>query len=297
MESRQLSYFAEVVRQQSFTKAAAVLRIAQPAISRAVQQLEAETGLILLIREKKLIRPTEEGMVLYRYAEQLRNVIGRAENDLAERKAGRRGTIEIGLPSMAGSYYFPEKMADFKNKHPLFHFKIREAGTTMIEQLILDGELEIGMVVTDEVSDSLEVYPLLQEPMVMAAPHSHPFAKKASVPLHQLADEPLILFKEGYFQRRIIDQAAELKGREPEIAFETNQISMAKSLSKLGFGVSVFLKMVIHPEDELASVPFDPPVVLSLGLAHKKGLPLSAANQTFLSYLLDDQSGKGGSRP
>ncbi|MDQ0298947.1 DNA-binding transcriptional LysR family regulator [Salibacterium salarium] len=285
MDVKQLYYFLEVEKWGSFTKASKELKIAQPAISKAIQNLEKELELPLFIREKRYIRLTMEGELLKKHADVLLQNIHQAKKELREVKEGIRGTVKIGIPSMVGSYYFPEKLAWFKEIYPQLDIELYEAGTTVIEQAILDGALEIGTVVQNDVSPELEVHPFLKEQLMIVVPPSHRFAVRTSVGLTELAAEPLILFKEGYYQRKIIEQASQLSSSPVQIAFETNQISLAKSLAARGFGVTVFLHMVVRPDENLIAIPFDPPIHLTLGLAHKKGHPPSTANASFLSFL------------
>ncbi|WP_158735553.1 LysR family transcriptional regulator [Alteribacillus sp. YIM 98480] len=285
MNIKQLIYFLTVTEHESFTKAAAELRIAQPSITKSIQNLEDEIGLRLFIREKRSVRLTMEGSVLKKHALEIRQKINQTKKELEEIKEGIRGTVQIGIPSMVGSYYFPDKLSLFKEKHPDMEIDIYEAGTTAIEKEILEGNLEMGTVVVDEVSEMLDIHPFLQEPLMLVVPPSHPLASSSSISLEKIANESLILFKEGYYQRKVIDRAAELAGKSPQIAFETNQISMAKSLTERNFGVTVFLNMVIRSDENLVAIPFDPPIVLTLGIAHKKNLPLSTANDIFLSFL------------
>ncbi|SFE43054.1 LysR family transcriptional regulator [Alteribacillus iranensis] len=290
MDIKQLMYFQEVAELGSFTRAAEKLHIAQPAISKAIKNLENELDCMLFIREKRHVYLTAEGRILKKHADQLIKGFERAKNELQDVKAGILGTVQLGLPSMVGSYYFPEKLARFKKKNPSFAIDLYEAGSTDLGEAIIDGEMEMGTVVVSEgMNDMLQIHPFLEEPLMLVVPPNHHLAEKRSVPLSQLAHEPLILFKEGYYQRKVIEEAGELAGQSPKIAFETNQISMAKSLTARGFGVSVFLKMVVpEKEEDLVAIPFDPPIVLTLGIAHKKNVPLSPANKAFLNFLMDE---------
>ncbi|WP_240375022.1 LysR family transcriptional regulator [Bacillus piscicola] len=285
MDVKQLRYFQMVADQESFTRAASSLHVAQPAISRSIKLLEDELGMHLFIREKRRVHLTAAGHILKRHADIILAQVQKAKRELIEVREGIRGTVQIGIPSMAGSYYFPEKLAQFKRRHPAFSIELVEAGTTDIEEAILAGDLEMGTVVTRDHAE-LEIHPFLKEPLMMVVSRDHAFASRSTVTLQDLAQEPLILFKEGYYQRRVIEDAGELTGITPEIAFETNQISMAKSLTARGFGITVFLNMVVRPyEEELTAIPFEPPIELTLGIAHTKNTPLSHANAAFLRFL------------
>ncbi|RKD75541.1 DNA-binding transcriptional LysR family regulator [Sinobaca qinghaiensis] len=289
MESRALEYFREVAVCRSFTKAAASLRIAQPAVSRAVRQLEEELGVRLLIRDKRQIRLTKAGEKLYGHAIDMHRLLTKAKSDVLNMQDLTQGEVEIGLPSMAGSYYFPDQITRFLKAYPGLSVSIYEAGTSAIEEAIINGEIELGTIVTDEgrkSSSQLTIHPFLATQMVAVVPLDHPFASRTSVSHEEVAEEPLILFKEGYYQRKVVDQISEKAGRPVHLAFETNQLSMAKSLTERGLGITIFLEMVIQDDEKLAGVPLDPPVWLTLALAHRQKESLSPANKAFLQFLL-----------
>lgn len=289
MESRALEYFREVASRGSFTKAAAALRIAQPAVSRAVRQLEEELGVTLLIRDKRQIRLTKAGEKLYEHAVEMHRLLVKAKNDVVNMQDLTQGEVEIGLPSMAGSYYFPDQIMRFLEAYPGLTVSIYEAGTSVIEEAVISGEIELGTIVTEEgrkSSSLLSIHPFLTVQMVAVVPLDHPFASRTSVSHEELAEEPLILFKEGYYQRKVVDQISEKAGSPVHLAFETNQISMAKSLTQRGLGITIFLEMVIQDDEKLAGIPLDPPISLTLALAHRRKESLSAANKAFLQFLL-----------
>lgn len=296
MELRQMEFFLQVVTEKSFTKAAQKLFVAQPAISKSIQKLEKELGVYLFKRGEKSIALTAEGERFLQYAQTIMEQVRMAKLEMAELAGLEKGEVTLGIPSMAGSYYFPNIIVDFKNRFPKLDISILEAGTKEIHRMLEEGEIDLGVVVVDNnTSSQLEILPFLNEEMVICVPSTHPFANKQAVPLEELAEEPLVLFKEGYYQRDIIHLAAEKKGIEPTIILETNQISLTKSLTRKGLGITLFLKMVISDDPDLVPVSLEPPVYLQLALAWKKKSYFSKANQTFLQFFIEQtNSHKGG---
>ncbi|MFC5712370.1 LysR family transcriptional regulator [Thalassorhabdus alkalitolerans] len=287
MESRQLRHFVEVAVQKSFTKAAKQLHIAQPAVSKSVKNLEDEIGIPLFAREERTIQLTEEGKRLFAHATSILNQMEQAVLEMEELKGLKTGRVRIGLPSMVGSFYFPEQFVAFKKKYPQLELSIYEAGTTRIRDDIREGNIDLGTIVMDDATEDLITHPFLREEMMVVVPDSHPFASLSSISYDQLLTEPLVLFKEGYYQRNIIHKIEQATGRSPHIAFETNQISMAKSLTRKGLGITIFLKMVISEDSDLVGIPFETPFSLTLALSHRKGTYLSKANKAFLSFLVN----------
>jgi DNA-binding transcriptional LysR family regulator len=287
MEIRQLEFFVEVARQKNFTKAAEALLVAQPAISKSIKKLEEKLGLQLFNRAERKVSLTAEGEVFLKHAELILDQLKHAEAEMAEMRGLRKGEVRIGLPSMVGSYYFPSLIIDFKKAYPDLQITVYEQGTVKIQQMIANGEIDMGVVLEDKSTDELEVVPFLEEEMVVCVPASHRFAKQSAVSYEELAKESLVLFKEGYFQREIIVQAGRISGLPLHVTFETNQISLIKSLVAKQLGVTLFLRMVIAEDSGLVPVSLEPPVYLKLGVAWNKNAYLSKANQAFLSFLME----------
>ncbi|MBB5172310.1 LysR family transcriptional regulator [Texcoconibacillus texcoconensis] len=287
MEMRQLEYFLEITKQKSFTKAAEQLLFAQPAISKGIKSLEKELGLQLFHRSDKKITLTDEGDVFLKHAKAILSQVNNAKLEMAELRGLEKGVVNIGLPSMAGSYFFPKIIVDFKRIYPHIDISIFEAGTKQIQAMIEQGKIDMGAVVLDDTNNNLETVPFLEEEMVVCLPKEHPLAHQPFISYEQLAQEPLVLFKEGYFQRDIITEVSKRTGLTPNITFETNQISLTKSLTRRGLGVTLFLKMVIEEDEDLVPVSIDPPYYLTLALAWKKNAYLSKANQVFIDFLME----------
>ncbi|MEH6628614.1 MAG: LysR family transcriptional regulator [Motiliproteus sp.] len=288
MDLRKLEIFQQVARLGGFTRAAEHLHMAQPAVSIAIQKLESELELLLFHRQDKQISLTREGQVLLRHAEQILGLVHLAHVEMNELKGLRKGEVRIGIPSMLGSYYFPEILMAFKLKYPDLQLSVIEAGARDIQQLIYKGELDMGVVVRDQVPESLESEVFLREEMVVCVPKSHSFANCSSVTYRQFFAEQLVLFKEGYFHREFINRVSRESGQPLQVAFETNLIPLIRSIVKKGFGITTFLRMVVADDPELVAVPFKEPVWLDLSIAWKKGGYLSHADREFMRFLLDE---------
>lgn len=287
MEIRQLEFFVEVARRQSFTKAAEELLVAQPAISKSIKKLESEVGLLLFNRAERKVSLTAEGEVLLKHAEVILDQLAHAKAEMEELSGLKKGEVRIGLPSMVGSYYFPGLIIDFKKKYPDLQIMVYEEGTVKIRQMLMDGEIDMGVILEDDEMEGIEVLSFLEEEMVVCVPDSHPFASLHAVSYEELAKQSLILFKEGYFQREIIAQASQISGLPLNVTFETNQISLIKSLVARKLGVTLFLRMVVAEDSHLVPVSLKPPVYLKFGVAWNKNAYLSKANQAFLSFLMN----------
>ncbi|MCU7829130.1 MAG: LysR family transcriptional regulator [Candidatus Thiodiazotropha sp. (ex Myrtea sp. 'scaly one' KF741663)] len=288
MDLKQLRYFRSIIEQGGFTAAARQLHVAQPAISIAIRKLEEQLGMTLLHRSDRQITPTVEGEVLLRHATKLLDLAAAAELEMQELRGLTKGEVRVGIPSMLGSYYFPPILMGFKHRHPELRLTVYEQGTRRLQQMIHDGELDLGVVVADSPPEDLETRLLTREEMVACVPADHPFAKRDSISRDEFFRQELVVFKPGYFLREFIDRFKQTAGIEPMIAFETNLIPLTKAIVRQGFGITTFLRMVLEnePTDGLVAVPFEQPVYLDLSLAWKRDGYLSQADRAFVEFIL-----------
>ena len=289
MDIRQLHYFTTVIDEGGFSAASRRLHIAQPAISIAIRKLEAALELTLLHRGERGITPTAEGEVLLRHARRLLNQVAIAELEMEELRGLSKGEVRIGIPNMLGSYYFPPILMAFKHRYPGLRLSVYEQGTRRLQQMIRDGELDLGVVVADTPPQDLEIRPLTREEMVACVPADHPLAGRPSLSMDEFFDQELVVFKPGYFLREFIDHFSEQGDKRPKIAFETNLIPLTKAIVRQGFGITTFLRRVIRDEtaEGLVAIPFETPVFLDLSLAWKRDGYLSRADRAFVDFILE----------
>ncbi|MCL6416665.1 LysR substrate-binding domain-containing protein [Aestuariirhabdus sp. Z084] len=294
MNLRQLECFQAVARHRNFTRAAAELGMAQPAVSVTIQKLEQNLGLILFNRQEKQIALTAEGRRLLDHANHILRQLLDAKREMAELGGLEQGEVSIGMPGMLGSYYFPPILMAFKHRYPDLKLNVLEAGTREIQKMLFNGELDLGIVVEHELPDGLEIHRFHEESMIVCVHREHPFAELSEVSYQQFFAEELALFKPGYFHREFIDQICQQQGLKPRIAFETNLIALTKAIVENGFAISTFLEMVIKDDPDLIAIPFAQPVRLKLAIACKRGGYLSRANRAFLEFMLGNLHSKAG---
>ena len=287
MDVRSLRYFIAVAERGGFSAAAEQLHIAQPAVSMAIRKLEQSLQLQLFHRHERRISLTDEGQVLLRHARTILQAVRDAEREMHELHALERGEVRVGIPSMLGSYYFPPVLMAFRHRYPQLRLEVVEAGTRQLQQMIHRGEIDMGVIVADTPPDDLETHRFLQAQMMAVLPVDHPLAGKDHIGYDAFFAEELVLFKEGYFHREVIDRLSAEAGVSPHIGFETNLIPLIKQIVRHGFGITTLLEMVVADDPQLVALPFEQPVWLDLSLAWRKGHLLSRANRTFADFVLE----------
>jgi len=287
MNLRQLQIFRAVIQYQSFSRAAEKLHIAQSAVSTAVQKLEHSLDVKLFNRgERRHPALTAEGQALNRHAEKILLQCSEASHELEELRGLQRGEVRLGCPAMLASYYFPDHFTGFLALYPGLTINVIDAGTQQIRQMIINGDLESGIVPMDDPDPSLTVRPLIQEEMLAYVSKDHPLAGNKSVSFTTFSRERLVIYREGYFLRNIIDNLFYRHESVPNIVFETNLIQLTKTLLRENLGVGVCLRCIADTDEELNAIPFRPAIPLHFGLAWRANSHLSKANKRFADFIL-----------
>ena len=285
MNTRLLTYFVKLVETENFTRAAEQLHIAQPALSVAIKKLEQQLDLPLFHRNERKVTLTHEGEVLLEHARLILQQINDANIAMAELKGFEKGEVKLGVPSMLGSYFFPEILMAFKRKYPNLKLTIIEAGTQSIRQMLLDGELDLGVIHNENVPERLETEHLVTSQMVAVVSEQHPLALQPSIKFEDFFKEDLVMFKAGYFHREFIDEICEKYHFEPKISFETNLLPMMLNIVRHDFSISALLELVTEHEKGVVAIPFQEPVHLNIAMAWRKNGYLSLADRAFLEFV------------
>lgn len=287
MDFKQLRYFQEIVRLGSFTRAAESLHVAQPAISVSIRKLEAELELQLFQRHDRKVTLTAEGERLAQHAQRILQLVDDARLEMQELKGLTKGEVRVGIPGMMGSYYFPPILMAFRHRYPHISLQVIEGGTWQLQQMLENAELDLAVIVSEFLPEVLEAKTLHSEEMRVVVGLDHPLAKQSSVSFEEFFKEELVLFRNGYFHRKVVDRLAADIGINPLIGFETNLIPLIKSIIKQGFGISTLLAMAVKHDQDLVNLPFKEPVWLELCIAWRRDGYLSRANQAFVDFLVE----------
>jgi DNA-binding transcriptional LysR family regulator len=192
----------------AITAAANRLGLTQPALSRRIQQLEEEFGSALLARGRKGARLTPVGRLV---ASEARVLVSRYDNLRQQVNAHTRmevGTVRLGGGATAVEFLVPPAIAGFQHQFPGVRFHVKEAGSQEIEEDVLNGRLELGLVTMPVIhARDLEVRPLFVDHVVLVAHQSHALAQRSRVALHELDGQSLVGFEGGSAIRKIVDDA------------------------------------------------------------------------------------------
>lgn len=289
MDLRQLEYFQMVARFNSFTKAAEIMHVAQPSVSNALQKLEQELGVSLVDRSRKRVSLTGEGRI---FLQRVEDILAQVEDSISEMQdygQRRKGVVNLGIPPMIGTFLFPYILVNFHKQHPDIRLNIVEEGSLTIWQMIENRELDLGIVIISEIPELLSTLPILDSEMVVCLNENHPLGNQEAISFEDLREEPLIMLKEGFYNREKILEHFYQLGLKPNIVLSSNQLETIKSLVSQAIGVSFLFKEVLTGDTRIASRPLRPPIRETIGLAWRKDRYLPHASKTFMDFMKSRQ--------
>lgn len=235
-----LRMFDVVVRTGSFSRAAAVLRISQPAISKGVKDFELQVGCRLLDRTSRGVRPTREGLALSRHAEVLFAAERAAEDELLSLRNLDTGSLRIGASTTIATYIIPDYLGIFHRKHPGIDLHLISANTRDITDLMNAHDLDIALVEGPVESDTLVSEPWRTDVMALIVGPQHRFASAGgAIDGAELRDEILIVREPGSGSREVVAQALSSKEIDPRRTLEIGSTEAIKQAVAAGVGVSI----------------------------------------------------------
>ena len=194
MEIRVLQYFLTVVREESISRAAEVLQITQPTLSRQLSQMEKELGVKLFQRGARKITLTNEGMLLRRRAEEIVELVDRTVAELPLQEKEVEGTIAIGSGEVAGMEVLAQICSAFWEKHPKVTFDLYTATADVVKERMDRGLIDIGLLLEPIDMEKFEYVRLdVKERFVVLMRPDDPLAEKDFITREDLSELPLIL--------------------------------------------------------------------------------------------------------
>ncbi len=239
MELRVLNYFLMVAREENITRAAQLLHVTQPTLSRQLMQLEEELGVQLFHRGKHSVSLTEEGMLLRRRAQELVSLSEKTKMELQHREEMPAGEIAIGCGETKSMAVLSGKMVSFRQKYPLVQFSIYSAIADDIKERIEKGLLDMGLLVEPVDISRYEFLRLpLKEQWGVLVRADSPLAGKEFVTPEDLCGVPLLMVRRELVKKELANWFGDAYD-QLEIAATYNLIVNAAFMVEQGLGVAL----------------------------------------------------------
>lgn len=296
---RQFRYFLMVAETGSVSRAAGEIRISQSAITAAIQALEEELGSKLFLRHQKGMRLTSEGHRMLRHARFILGAVADARAALRERPELIEGTLNIGVTRLVSGYYLADVLSRFQHIFRNVALRVVEDERSYLEHLLVGGELDIGLMIVSNLADhqALQSEILQRSPWRVWLPAKHPLLARSALDFDAFRDQPFVLLATD----ELADTAARLSSDgifRPPIVMKTNSVEAVRSLVGNGMGLALLPDLAYRPWSlegdriEARHIGGGLPTV-DIGLAWRRGAPLSPVMTQFIELCRDYSQGRG----
>jgi DNA-binding transcriptional LysR family regulator len=251
MDMKHLETFCKVAELESFSRAGEAVYLTQPTISGHIAALEQAVGLKLFDRLGRRVALTNGGRIFYRFAKEILKLRDDAFNAVYEFSHLIKGRITIGGSTIPGEYFLPRAMGRFQEEAPGISISLVIADSQKIIDLLLAGDIEVGVVGMSFDGGRVDVYPLFQDRVIVIASAEHPLAVKGEASWEELRAAPLLIRERGSGTRKAFEryvQAAGYRLDDLTIIGEVGSSTAVKEGIKGGMGLGIISDLAVHEE-------------------------------------------------
>lgn len=246
--NEELHIFAVIVEQSSMNKAAAILNLSQPALSRRLAKLEEEIGVELFRRVGKRLELTRIGQLTYEYALELRQLHRSYLQTVSEFTATGRTSLTIGASLTTLQTTLPDLIQALTTDHPEIDIKAVTGKTHEIVSLVREHKADIGIVASSIEDSSLHCTPLFDDHLLLVLPRSQVIIDKSKLDIHDLNGMPMILFSKGTWYRLLTDELFDTYKLMPDVRMEIDSFEAILRLLHTCRAATLLPKSYMRPE-------------------------------------------------
>lgn len=282
MEMQQVRYFVALADTLNFTRAAEQCNVSQPALTRAIQQLEAELGGSLFHRERGNTHLSELGRMMLPYLEQVMAQTRAAKESARALAKLDRATLTIGAMCTVSAGLIADLIARFTAQHPDVEVRIHDGGAPQMIEALEKGELEIGVIgVPEEMPESFHCVPIFEERFVAVLPPNHRLVASEAVRAADLHEQPYVSRANcEVFEYVRKDLAA--RGIFPRKVFSSTRDDWVQSMINAGLGFGFFPESCVTDPELIVRPLVEPAYSRTIYLATVRGRPHSPAVGAFV---------------
>jgi DNA-binding transcriptional LysR family regulator len=264
MDLKQLRAFLTVAETGNVTRAAEVLHLVQPAVSRQIRLLEEDIGAPLFERERHGMVLTDAGHSLVAYARRAMLELDRARAEITGSANGIGGLVTLGLlPSTIDTLSSPLVSA-VAASYPGIRIRIAMGYAGTLLRWLESGEIDAALLYGAERSPEIQTRPLIEEPLWVIGPKDAKLRRSKPVPLIKLAGKALVLPSAPHGIRTLVDHACAVSNVELTISAETNALSVQRSLVLGGHGLTILPPIAVADDlrsQQLTGAPITDPAI------------------------------------
>lgn len=287
MELRTLRYFLAAAQEENMTRAADILHVTQPTLSRQMMDLEKELGTTLMLRGKKGLTLTDDGIFFRQRAEEIVELANRLEQTFVERNTKVNGVIAIGASEAVGSRLFAKLIKEFIDKYPLVQFHLYNEMADNIKDRLDKGLVDVGLLLEPVDTLKYDFVRLSQkETWGILMRDDHPLAERDTISPKEIIDYPLILPLRKRVRGEILNWIKRDE-KDLNIPLSYTLLSNAALMVETGVGCAFCLEgaLAIHSSPHLRFVPISPEHTTRSVLVWKKNQLFSPATSLFIQEI------------
>jgi LysR family cys regulon transcriptional activator len=246
---QQLRVLREAVRQDfNLTQAARVLGTSQPALSRAILELEAELGVDVFVRHgKRILGLTEPGRAVAERAERVLAEVQGIERETADWRARDAGDLRIATTHTQARYVLPSVVESFRRRYPAVRLALMQGSPRQITQMVVDREVDFAIATEVDVErPELRTIDGFEWQHVVVVPERHPLLAEP-LTLQAIARHPIVTYVGEFTGRRRIDRAFEQAGLRPDVVLAAIDADVIKTYVSIGMGVGIMAELAWDP--------------------------------------------------
>lgn len=284
MNLRILNYFLTVAQEQNITRAADILHITQPTLSRQLMQLEEDLGVVLFERSQHKLTLTSAGDLLVHRAKEILYLVEKTETDLRDQEVNLSGSVSLGAGELMSVKVLADIMQAFQEKYPAVTFDLFTSTSDIVRERMENGLIDAAMMLApiDMVNYDFISLPQPEEYGILMRADS-PLADKQRIAAADLEGKPLLLPSRLQARSQILNW---LSGNLAKIQFSgtCNLLGNAFTLVDRCRYYAIVVKPTILDENKLRFIPLDPPVTSGVYLAWRRGSKFSLTAQKFITF-------------
>ncbi|MDQ8736871.1 LysR family transcriptional regulator [Paenibacillus sp. LHD-38] len=291
MELRVINYYLTVAREGSITKAAEVLHVSQPNLSRQLKQLEEELGVTLFKRGNKKITLTNDGILFQQRANEIVSLVNKTTHEFTQQKDSIGGTVSIGCVESTASRMLSKVLREFSKRYPLVRYDLYSADGDDIREKLDKGIIDIGVLLEPiETAKYNYIHLPYVEKWGLVMRRDDPLAQRESIGLQEVSSLPLIPPRRMIVRNEISSWFG-FSEEQLQIVATHNLLTNASLLveEKLGYAISVEGAHEIRGSKNTCFIPFSPVRTTGHVLAWKKTQIFNSATQLFIQYMKDNK--------
>ncbi len=285
---RQLEAFHAVMTTGSASRAAELLKVSQPAISRAVAELEAAVGFALFNRVRSRLVPTPEGQLFFADVGVSFAGLARLRSSAARIRDFGSGAVRVASLAALGSTLVPRAIRAFRHTHPRVAITLQVVSSSAVRDLVVTGQFGIGLAADEVDLSGVDHRPFGSFRALCAVPPGHALTHRRVIKPSDLDGQPFVALSPEDRARAAMNKAFEEAGVQPDIVVETPNAATVCALVLEGIGLGLVNPMAADgfAERGLVLLPFEPAVYFKAHLLFRPGVQRSVLERAFVAELL-----------